>query len=281
MKKEKIIFIGTSQFAVPALKSLIENKYNLIYVITRPDKPTPSPIKQTALEYNIKILQPEKISDIASKILDLKPDLIITAAYGQIIPKDILNTPKFNSLNLHPSLLPKYRGPSPIQTAILNNDKTTGITIMLMDEKMDHGPIISQIEIKINDQFNYQTLEKKLSQEAADLLIKTLPQYFQNKIKPKPQKEEKASYTKILTRQDGKINWQQTAQEIERKIRAFYPWPGTWTELNGKRIKILKAKITNQGFLKLEIVQPAGKKPMTGQEFFKGCKDTKTWSFKT
>jgi len=285
----KIIFIGTSQFAVPALKTLIKEKYKIITVITSPDKPigrkqeiTSSPIKKTALEYNLKILQPEKISDIASKISDLKPDLIITAAYGQIIPKDILNTPKFNSLNLHPSLLPKYRGPSPIQTAILNNDKTTGLTIMLMDEKMDHGPIISQTEIKINDQFNYQTLEKKLSQEAATLLIKILPQYFQNEIKPKPQKEEKASYTKILTRQDGKINLQQTAKEIERKIRAFYPWPGTWTELNGKRIKILKAKTvnqeneqtikTNQGFLELELVQPAGKKPMTGEEFFKGYK---------
>jgi len=266
---------------------LIENKYNIITVITSPDKPigrkqeiTSSPIKQTALERNLKILQPEKISDIASKISDLKPDLIITAAYGQIIPKDILNTPQFNSLNLHPSLLPKYRGPSPIQTAILNNDKTTGLTIMLMDEKLDHGPIISQTEIKINDQFNYQTLEKKLSQEAATLLIKILPQYFQNEIKPKPQEEKKASYTKILTRQDGKINLQQTAKEIERKIRAFYPWPGTWTELNGKRIKILKAKTvnqeneqtikTNQGFLELELVQPAGKKPMTGQEYFKG-----------
>jgi len=283
----KIIFIGTSQFAVPALKSLIENKYKIITVITSSDKPigrkqeiTHSPIKKTALEYNLEIIQPEKISDITSKISDLKPDLIITAAYGQIIPKDILNTPKFNSLNLHPSLLPKYRGPSPIQTAILNNDKTTGITIMLMDEKLDHGPIISQVKIKINNYDNYQTLEKKLSQEAATLLIKTLPQYFQDQIKPKPQEEKKASYTKILTRQDGKINWQQTAQEIEKKIRAFYPWPGTWTELNGKRIKILKAKITNQGFLKLELVQPAGKKPMTGQEFFRGCKDKKVWPFK-
>lgn len=273
----KIIFIGTSQFAVPALKSLIENKYNIIYVITSPDKPIGRkqeiihlPIKKTALEHNLKILQPEKISDIASKISDLKPDLIITAAYGQIIPEDILKTPQFGCLNLHPSLLPKYRGPSPIQTAILNDDKTTGLTIMLMDEKMDHGPIISQIKIKINDQFNYQSLEKKLSQEAAILLIKTLPQYVQNQIKPKSQEEEKASYTKILTREDGKINWQQTNHEIERKIRAFYPWPGAWTEFNGKRIKILKAKITNQGFLELELVQPAGKKPMTGQEYFKG-----------
>ncbi len=269
MNSYKIIFIGTSQFAAPALKNLVENNYNIITVITGLDKPAPSPVKQTALKYNLKILQPEKISDIAFEISDLKPDLIITAAYGQIIPKNILNAPKFGCLNLHPSLLPKYRGPSPIQTAILNNDKTTGLTIMLMDEKMDHGPIVSQTEIKIDDRDNCQTLEKKLSKKAALFLIKTLPKYFQNQIKPKPQEEAKASYTKMLAREDGKIDWKQTAREIERKVRAFYPWPGTWTEFNGKRIKILKAKVVNKK-LELELVQPAGKKPMTGEEYFRG-----------
>jgi methionyl-tRNA formyltransferase len=232
------------------------------------------------LNYNLSVLQPEKISEAKKQISELNPDLIIVAAYRQIIPKDILDIPRFGSLNLHPSLLPKYRGPSPIQTAILNNDQTTGLTIILMDEKMDHGPIITQEKIDISPDDTYQTLEEKLAQLASDSLIKILPQYIQEEIKPKPQDENKASYTKILTRQDGKIDWDKSAQEIERMVRAFSPWPGTWTEFNDKRVKILKAKVvdkeskatikTGDGYLFLELVQPAGKKPMTGEEFFRG-----------
>ncbi|MFH1551971.1 MAG: methionyl-tRNA formyltransferase [bacterium] len=287
MTKQKIIFIGASQFAVPSLKNLIKNNYDILAVITAPDKPVgrkqelfSCPVKQTALKHKLSILQPIKISEVSDKIAKLKPDLIIVASYGQIIPKNILDIPCFGSINIHPSLLPKYRGPSPIQTAILNNEKTTGITIMLMDEKMDHGPIISQETTLIDTDDNYQTLEKKLSEQSADFLIKTLPQYIQNKIKPQIQNENNATYTKILTREHGKINWNQTAQQIERMIRAFFPWPGAWTELNGKRIKILKAKAVDKkqksalpakkGFLLCEIVQPAGKKPMTGEEFFRG-----------
>jgi len=287
MDYPKIIFVGTSQFAVPPLENLIKNKYNIIKVITAPDKPigrhheiTPSPIKQTALRYKLSLSQPEKIAEIILEILKLKPDLIVLAAYGKIIPKDILKIPRFGCLNLHPSLLPKYRGPSPIQTAILNGESETGITIMLMDEIIDHGPIIGQKNMAIASDENYQTLEKKLSQLAANFLMEILPQYLQNKIKPQPQNEGRASYTKILTRQDGQIDWQQSAQVIARKIRAFYPWPGAWANFNGKRTKILKAKAvdkkqeatlpTKKGFLFLEIVQPAGRKPMTGQEFFRG-----------
>jgi methionyl-tRNA formyltransferase len=293
MNQPKIIFIGTSQFAVPALENLIKNDYNIISVITAPDKPvgrkqtiTPLPVKQTALKYKLPILQPEKISEISSKIATLAPDLIIVAAYGQLISKSILDIPRLGCLNLHPSLLPKYRGPSPIQTAILNGDKTTGVTIILMDEKIDHGPIISQKEITIASDENYQTLEKKLAETAADFLIEILPRYIQGEIKPQTQDESKASYTKTLTRQDGQIDWSKSAQEIERMVRAFYPWPGAWTYFNSQRVKILKAKAiekkeivdakkelilpTGEGFLLIEILQPAGKKPMTGQEFFRG-----------
>jgi methionyl-tRNA formyltransferase len=283
----KIIFIGTSWFAVPALENLVKNDYQILAVVTAPDKPagrkqelTPPPVKEIALNYNLSVLQPEKISEAKKQISELNPDLIIVAAYRQIIPKDILDIPRFGSLNLHPSLLPKYRGPSPIQTAILNNDQTTGLTIILMDEKMDHGPIITQEKIDISPDDTYQTLEEKLAQLASDSLIKILPQYIQEEIKPKPQDENKASYTKILTRQDGKIDWDKSAQEIERMVRAFSPWPGTWTEFNDKRVKILKAKVvdkeskatikTGDGYLFLELVQPAGKKPMTGEEFFRG-----------
>jgi methionyl-tRNA formyltransferase len=285
----KIIFIGTSSFAVPALESLVKKNYNILAVVTSPDKPagrrqelTSSLVKKTALKYNLPILQPEKISEISQRISKLKPDLIVLAAYGQIIPKSILDIPSFGCLNLHPSLLPKYRGPSPIQTAILNGDKTTGLTIIKMDEKIDHGPIIAQTKIEITPDENSQALEQKLAQTGADLLIKMLPDYLNGKIKPKPQDEKEVSYTKIFTRQDGQIDWNQTAQEIERKIRAFYPWPGTWTYLNKKRVKIIKAKAvekenqttikTKKGYLLLEIVQPEGKKPMTGEEYFRGHK---------
>jgi|TARA_Y100000031_G_scaffold147908_2_gene183495 methionyl-tRNA formyltransferase len=280
MDNPKIIFIGTSEFAVPILEGLISSNYQIPAVITTLDKPIPSPVKQIASRRNLSILQPDKISDIGLKIVEAKPDLIITAAYGQIIPEDILTIPEFKSLNLHPSLLPKYRGPSPIQNAILNNDKTTGVTLMLMDQKMDHGPIVAQEQITITPDDDYSTLEKKLAHQAAELLIKTLPLYFQGKIKPQAQDESKASYTKTLTRQDGQIDWSQKAQVIERKIRAFYPWPGAWTEFNNQRVKVLKAKVikekqpaslaTGQNYLLLELVQPAGKKPMSGQDFFRG-----------
>ncbi len=278
MKKQKIIFIGTSSFAITTLEELIENNYEILAVITAPDKPVgrkqeviPSPVKEIALKYNLLILQPKKIAEIEKKIHELKPDLILVSSYGQMIPKSILDIPKKKSLNLHPSLLPKYRGASPIQTAILNGEKTTGITIMKIDEKMDHGPIIAQQETDIKPDDTYESLESRLSEEITKLLIEILPRYFKNKIKPKIQDEDNATYTKILTRDDGRIDLKENVQKIERKVRAFYPWPGTWTEINNQRIKILKVKIKD-GFLFLELIQPAGKKPMTGEEFFRGHK---------
>ena len=289
MTDSKIIFIGTGQFAGPILENLIKNRYNIIRVITAPDKPvgrrqelTASAVKEIALRHKLFLSQPEKLIEVKSEISAVKPDLVVSAAYGKIIPKEVLDIPHFGCLNLHPSLLPKYRGPSPIQTTILNGDQKTGLTIMLMDEKIDHGPIVAQKELKIMTDDNSQTLEKKLAQLAADFLIEILPDYLHGKIKLKPQDESQVSYTKILTKQDGQINWQKSAGQIVRQVRAFYPWPGAWTEFNGLRVKILKAKAiknsptgkaalpAGQGFLLLETVQPAGKKPMTGQEFFRG-----------
>jgi len=270
MRKEKILFIGTSSFALPTLENLVQ-EYQILAVVTAPDKPTPSPVKEIAQKYNLDILQPEKISDIEKEIFQLKPDLIVTVSYGQIIPQNILKIPKKGSLNLHPSLLPKYRGPSPIQTALLNGDKTTGLTIIQMNEKMDAGSIITQKETKINPDDTFQSLEIRLAEEIADLIMDILPRYFKNKIQLQVQDESQVSYTKILTRDDGKINLEQDPKKIERKVRAFYPWPGAWTKINGQRVKILKVKIKdNQLFL--ELVQPAGKKPMSGEAFFRGHK---------
>lgn len=280
----KTIFIGTGNFAAPILQSL----KNIDLVVTAPDKPvgrkkilTPPPVKEVALSKDIPFIQPEKISTAE---FDFQPDLIIVADYGQIIPSKIINLPRLKTINVHPSLLPKYRGPDPIRAPILNGDTKTGITLMLIDEQVDHGPVIAQKEIPLSQEETAETLTEKLSREAGLFLNETLPEYIQGKIKPQEQDHSKATFTKILKKEDGKIDFnKETAEEIERKVRAFHPWPGTWTMVNNKRIKILKAKITEEkedltvktkhGLLKLETVQPEGKKPMSGKEFLAGNVD--------
>ena len=225
------------------------------------------------------------------KIEKLKPDLVIVASYGKIIPKEILEIPKYGCLNIHPSLLPRYRGPSPIQTTILNGDKKTGVTIILMDKKIDHGPIIAQQEWEIpnsqptadqpkagkfliSKRFTYSELCKKLANLGVKLLVETIPKWINNEIKAKPQNHLKATYTKILKREDGEIDWSKSDREIERKIRAFNPWPGTFTFIKHKnktlRIKVLEADISQDNKLIIKRLQPEGKKPMTFEEFQRG-----------
>ena len=229
------------------------------------------------------------------KIENLEPNLIILSAYGQIIPKEILKIPKYGCLNIHPSLLPKYRGPSPIQTAILNGDEKTGVTIFIMDEKIDHGPIVAQKELEIKN-YNFKTLSKKLANLGADLLIEILPKYLAGEMKPIPQDDSKATYTKIIKKEDGKINWQKSAEEIERMTRAFTLWPGTYTYINLKKpkmLKIIKVKVFKidhqktpgtifltekkelavacaQNALILKEVQLEGKRKMSGRDFLNG-----------
>ncbi|HUS49951.1 MAG TPA: methionyl-tRNA formyltransferase [Candidatus Paceibacterota bacterium] len=300
----KIIFIGTPQFGAIILEGLARNNYKPVLVITAPDKPvgrkqilTPSEVKKLARKYNIPIIQPQKIENCELEIENLRPDLIISASYGQIIPKEILKIPKYGSLNVHPSLLPKYRGPSPIQQAILNGDKKTGITIYLMDEKIDHGPIISDLQFPISKKFNYQELKKELAELGLKLLLKTIPKWTNDEIKSKPQDESKASYTKIIKKEDGKIDWSKSADEIERQIRAFYPWPGTFTFWNKKRLKILEADVSKpsdnknyslgetffsdkkllvscgRNFLIIKKLQLEGKRTTNAEEFLKGHSD--------
>ncbi len=332
--KLRVIFIGAANFAAYALKNLIQNKINVIQVITQPDKPIgrdqklqASPVKQVALENKISIFQPENIKDQKNVeiIKKTQSNLIITAAYGQILSKEILEIPKFGCLNIHASLLPKYRGASPIQFAILNGDKETGITIMLMDEKMDKGKIIQSAKIKIQNKDDSQILHDKLANLGAEFLITVLPKYIQEAKKIlnlwekkyqknltigqidlidsqfivrnsslKNQDESMATYTKILKREDGKIDWTKSAQEIERQIRAFYPWPGSFTEFKGKNLKIFKIKISNElnnshklgefflfkknelaikcdkEILIVQELQLEGKKRMSSQQFLKG-----------
>jgi len=251
----KIVFMGTPEFSAIILEGLINSEFRPILVVTAPDKPvgreqilTPSPVKLMAQKYEIAVAQPEKILNLKSEILNLKPDLIVAAAYGQIMPKSILDIPQYGCLNVHPSLLPKYRGPTPIQTAILNGDKETGVTIILMDEKMDHGPILAQRKLRIEEDESALILHDKLVELGVNLLIETISKWLKGFLKPHPQDETKAVYTKILTREDGRIIWKKTAEELERETRAFSGWPGSftfWESRGGKmvRIKIIKARM--------------------------------------
>jgi len=198
--------------------------------------------------------------------------LLIVASYGEIIPKEVLEIPKHGSLNVHPSLLPKYRGASPIQTALLNGDKTTGVTLMVMDEKMDHGPIVAQEKVEIPEGVKYKELEVILGKKGAELLEKTLDNYLDGKIKPKEQNHKKATFTKILKRDDGKVSLNDDPEEIERKSRALDPWPGIYIIWKGKRIKLLEVAVEDNKLI-IKKVQPEGKKEMSFEDFLRGHKD--------
>ena len=264
----KIIFMGTPEFGAIILEKLAQSEYKPVLVITASDKPvgrkqiiTPSPVKVIAQKYNISVEQPEKIENLKSKaksvrsssspcdsiIENLKPDLIIVAAYGKILPEEILEIPKYGCLNVHPSLLPKYRGPSPIQSVILNGDKKTGVTIILMDEKIDHGPILNRRTLEIGENETGESLINKLADLGANLLMETVTKWIKKIIKPEPQDETEATYTRILRKEDGMINWKKPAEDLEKEIRAYSPWPGSYTfwEKSGKLIKIevLKARV--------------------------------------
>ncbi len=239
----KVVFFGTSDFAVPALEALFRNGYEIVAVVTNPDEPagrknilTPTPVKAylqkqeaRSKKQGIRIFQPATLDrNFLLEISDVDPDLIVVAAYGKIIPKGVLDIPKRGALNIHPSLLPRWRGPSPVQYTILNGDTETGVTIIKMDELMDHGPIVAVQRLGIS-KTTYQELHDLLAKLGAELLIDTLPKYLAGEIIPIPQDDPKATYCKKLTREDGRIDWSRSAEEIERMVRAFTPWPGAWT----------------------------------------------------
>lgn len=277
--KPKIVFMGTPEFGAIVLQGLIKGEYKPVLLVTSSDKPmgrkqilTPPPAKVLAQKYNIPILQPPKILDSRFQILDSKPDLIIVAAYGQILPEEILKIPKYGCLNIHPSLLPKYRGPSPIQQAILKGDKETGVTIILMDEQMDHGPIITQKKTIIGNNETSQLLHDRLAALAVELLIDAIPDWIDGKIKLQPQEEKKATYTKILERESGLIDWEKPAKVIDCQIRALTPWPGTYTLYKNQRLKVLKSTLKKDKLI-IEEVQLEGKKPIGFKDFLRGHGD--------
>ena len=246
MKNIKIIFMGTPEFAVPILKSLIEN-YNIVLVVSQPDKKigrkqilTSTPIKEIAIKNNIEVFQPEKIRENYQKIIDLKPDIIITCAYGQIIPKEILKCPRLGCINVHASLLPKLRGGAPLHHAIIDGYKETGITIMYMDEQMDTGDIINKKSIEILNNDTVGSIHDKLMIFGRDLLLETLPSIIEetnNRIK---QNNEEATYAYNIKREEEHIDFNKTVDEIDRLIRGLNPWPLANIIINDEEIKIVE-----------------------------------------
>ena len=278
----KFIFFGTPEFAAIILEKLIQAELMPEAVICNPDKPTgrkqiitPPPVKVLAQKYGLTIYQPKDKNELLEIIKKLQPDLAIVAAFGMLFPKEILAVPKYGFINIHPSLLPKYRGPTPIQNAILNGDEKTGVSLFLIDEEMDHGPILAKRELEFPiSNFQFPILSQKLAELGADLLIETLPKYINGEIKPQAQDESQATYTKKFSTQDAYIEPKDLeiaqekggdkAIEIERKIRALNPEPGTFTlslSKGGlKRTKLLEAKIIDEK-LKITKIQVEGKKP--------------------
>ncbi len=300
----KIVFMGTPDFSVPILQQIIQDGYEVIGVVTQPDRPvgrkkrlTPPPVKVEALKNGIPVFQPEKIrqQEELERILALKPDLIVTAAFGQILPKKLLEAPKFGCLNVHASLLPELRGGAPIHYAILQGKKKTGVTIMYMVEKLDAGDILTTVEVPITEEDTLGTLHDKLSAAGARLLAETLPQLLAGRLTPMRQNEKDATFAPNIKREQEKIDWTKTGEEIYNHIRGLNPWPVAFTTLNGQVVKIWQAvkvkgvkmsdagsviKIESDGFtvssgndtaLKIIELQPSGKTKMSCEQFLRGA----------
>ncbi len=308
--KLHLAYFGTGSFAVPPLEALLEAGVKPIAVVTSPDTKVgreqnlaPSPIKSIAVSRDLPLLQPVKLDEeFLGTFKKLKPDIVVLADYGKILPQKLLDMPKHGFLNLHPSLLPKYRGASPVENAILNGDKETGVTLMVIDALLDHGPVVARCKTKIKDADTTEVLQERLSHESAQLLLKTLPRYLAGKIVPKEQSHEEASFTRLLDREDGQMFFGDGAEVLERKIRAFAPWPGAYAiwkvAEEEKRLKIIKATVdlssaetstsneapygtvvrhepelgivTSKGILVVHQLQLEGKKAMSAKEFLNG-----------
>lgn len=246
-----IIYMGTPSFSVKPLEELIKN-YNVVGVVTQPDKLVGrkkelkfSPVKEFALKHDIKVLQPVKIRNEFQSILDLKPDLIITCAYGQILPKELLNYPKYKCINIHASLLPKLRGGAPIHHALISGEEYTGISIMYMSEKMDQGDILYQEKLKIEDNDDVLTLHEKLSDLGSKMIVNFLPDFLNNNFKSIKQNEEEATYGYNISKEDEKIDFNDSSKNLYNKIRGLSPWPVGYAIFNEKRLKIYSSRIGN------------------------------------
>lgn len=246
----RIVFMGTPDFALPSLRRLVEDGYDIVGVYTRADQPagrgrvlTPPPVKTAALELGLPVFQPSSLRqpEALEELASLRPDVIVVCAFGQLLRQPVLDIPPKGVVNVHPSLLPRHRGATPIQTAILAGDEETGVTIMLMDPGMDTGPILRQRSLAISPWDNGGSLDERLSRLAADLLSETLPLWLASEIEPQPQDEAQATYTSLIQKEDAAIDWTRPAVDIWRQVRAFNPWPGAFTTLDGEMLHIWEA----------------------------------------
>jgi methionyl-tRNA formyltransferase len=269
MASLRVIFMGTAQLSCDSLRALIESPgCQVVAVVTQPDRPKgrdlklqPSPVKVLALQANLPVLQPERARDEAflGALSDFQPELIAVAAYGQILPQSLLDLPRFGCLNVHTSLLPKYRGAAPIQWAILNDDAETGVTIMKMDAGLDTGAILAQAKTPIHPGDNSETLHDRLARLGAELLIKTIPEYVAGRVPPRPQPAEGISHASKIRKQDGRIDWTQPARVIWNRVRGLMPWPGAFSYLPGQPqphlLKIWQAEVVERSGSAGEILQ--------------------------
>jgi len=298
----RVVFMGSPDFAVPALDALASH-YTLVGVVTQPDRPAgragtlkPPADKTAALRLELPVIQPEKLRnpEAMAQLRAWAPELIVVAAFGQILRPELLDLPKLGCINIHGSLLPRGRGAAPIQAAILAGDQETGITIMKMDPGVDTGPMLSQRAIPISPDDTAGTLFEKLAPIGAELLLETLPRYLSGELQPQLQPVDGVTYAPMLKKADGRLDFTQPAAALERRVRAFNSWPGTWFEWNGAPVKVLRARVINEkspgaghrlivdgypaigtgaGMLILEEIQPAGKKTMSGKAFLLGGRD--------
>jgi len=301
--------MGSPEFAGTPLERLVLNRFEVVAVYTQPDRPSGrgrniafSPVKQAALKIGLKVVQPPKLktTDVVAELSALLPDVIVVAAFGQILPKTVLAIPRYGCINLHPSLLPHHRGASPVAAAILAGDEFTGVSIMKMDEGLDTGPILVQAQIPVTGQDNTGTLSRKLSSIAADMLQDALLLWTRGELTPRPQKDGDATYSSPIDKEDGEIDWRRPAVNIGRQVRAYQPWPGSYTRWQGKRLEIIhgcplpwpeplqagqvldlkkvsaKAAFgvaTGDGVLGICAVQLEGKRVTTAEEFLRGQRD--------
>ena len=297
----RIVFMGSPEFALPSLRALAE-RYPVVGVVTQPDKPagrgrvlTPPPVKELAQELGIPVMQKRlREPDAFEQLQSWQPDAIVVAAFGQILRQNVLDLPHFGCINVHASLLPRWRGAAPIQYALLQGDPVTGVTIMRMDRGVDTGPMLAQQALDVRPDDTAESLSQRLSEVGARLLLETLPGYLAGKIAPLPQPEEGSTYAKMLNKEDGQLDFSQPALALARKVRAFNPWPGAFTTWQGNMLKVHqahdaenggaapgKASViegkpaigTGEGWLVLDEVQPAGKKAMPGEVFLRGVRD--------
>lgn len=302
MKNKRIIFMGTPNFSKKVLSALIEHGYNVVLVVTQPDKLfgrkrilTPSPVKELAISHNIEVFQPLKIRNDYQRVIELKPDIIITAAYGQIIPKAILDTPIYHCVNLHASLLPKYRGGAPIQRCIINGEDKTGVSLMYMNEKMDEGNILAMEEITIDERDTSSILFDKLADLASAMIVKYLPAIFSNNLSAVRQEHEKATYAYNLKKEDEHINFNEEVKKVYNHIRGLLDNPGAYGVIEGKKYKFYDVAYTDEIYTKPGIfyglvgdkliigaingsiivhkIQPEGKAIMEAKAFYNGYGD--------